>query len=260
MNNSINSELSLSSVQTRAYPEINTPKHSVSENFSAVPPVLSCKNLSKTFFDGALFVEVFKQLNFTVAPGERVAVVGPSGAGKSTLLHILGGLDTPTSGEVRIAGHDMAQLSDVERSKLRNRYLGFVYQFHHLLPEFTVLENICVPLLLRGTKPQIARDKGLRLLAKVGLEKRQQHKLGQLSGGERQRAAIIRALITDPLCVLADEPTGNLDARTAEKVYQMMLELNQEFNTSLIIVTHDLNLAAKMDRVLQLEDGVLKAT
>ncbi len=220
-------------------------------------PVLVCKNLGKTFHDGALNVDVFQHVNFAVQAGERVAIVGPSGAGKSSLLHILGGLDTPTSGQVIIAGHDFAMLGDSERSRLRNQYLGFVYQFHHLLPEFTVLENVCIPLLLRGTKPKIASDKARDLLNKVGLEKRCDHKLGELSGGERQRTAIVRALVTDPLCVLADEPTGNLDNRTADKVYQMMLDLNRDLNTSIIIVTHDLHLAAKMDRILRLESGTM---
>lgn len=220
-------------------------------------PVLICKNLGKTFQDGALFVDVFQHVNFTVQAGERIAIVGPSGAGKSSLLHILGGLDRPTTGQVIIAGQDAASLGDAERSRLRNRYLGFVYQFHHLLPEFTVLENVCIPLLLRGMKPKLAADKAMGLLSKVGLEKRRDHKLGELSGGERQRTAIIRALVTDPLCVLADEPTGNLDNRTADKVYQMMLDLNRELNTSIVIVTHDLHLAAKMDRILRLDRGTL---
>lgn len=221
-------------------------------------PVLTCKDLTKKFHDGALYVEVFKKLNFTVYPGERIAIVGQSGAGKSTLLHILGGLDRPTDGRVIVAGRDISSMSDAERSRLRNHYLGFVYQFHHLLPEFTVLENVCIPLLLRGTHPKVAREKANDLLAKVDLVKRRNHKLGELSGGERQRTAIVRALVTDPLCMLADEPTGNLDSRTSEKVYQMMLELNRDLNTSLIIVTHDLQLAAKMDKIFQLEDGELK--
>lgn len=219
--------------------------------------VLVCKHLSKTFSDGALQVNVFHQINFSVTSGERIAIVGPSGAGKSTLLHILGGLDKPTSGEVLISGCNIAKLSDVERSRLRNQFLGFIYQFHHLLPEFTVMENVCIPLLLRGVKAKHAKEKALSFLTKVGLEKRQHHKLGELSGGERQRTAIVRAVITDPLCVLADEPTGNLDNRTSENVYQMMLDLNRELNTSLIIVTHDLNLASKMDRILHLENGTL---
>ena len=225
---------------------------------SLPPPVLACHRLSKTFNDGALHVDVLQAVDFVVQPAERVAIVGPSGAGKSTLLHLLGGLEKPSSGQILIAGHDMAHESDAERSHLRNRYLGFVYQFHHLLPEFTVLENVCIPLLLRGTRPEDAKEKAKYLLGKVGLEHRSNHKLGELSGGERQRTAIIRALVTDPLCVLADEPTGNLDSRTAEKVYQLMLDLNRELNTSLIIVTHDMNLAEKMDRILHLENGRLE--
>lgn len=220
--------------------------------------VLSCQNLTKTFTDGALYVEVLQSINLTVAKGERLAIVGPSGAGKSTLLHILGGLDLPNKGEVFVAGRNMADMNDAERSHMRNQHLGFVYQFHHLLPEFTVLENICIPLLLRKTKLPEAKEKAMNLLSKVGLENRRNHKLGQLSGGERQRTAIIRALVTDPLCVLADEPTGNLDSRTAERVYEMMLALNKELNTSLIIVTHDLQLAARMDRILHLENGRLE--
>lgn len=220
--------------------------------------ILACSGLTKTFNDGVLKVDVLRNVNLNIAEGERVAIVGASGSGKSSLLHILGGLDKPTRGSVVVGGQEVTKLSDVERSRLRNRYLGFVYQFHHLLPEFTVLENVCIPLLLRGSKPQDAEQKALSLLEKVGLVARREHKLGELSGGERQRTAIVRALVTDPLCVLADEPTGNLDNRTAEKVYEMLLELNQACNTSLVIVTHDLNLANKMDRVLTLENGTLK--
>lgn len=219
--------------------------------------VLACENLCKVFHDGSLYVDVLQNINFTIHAGERIAIVGPSGAGKSTLLHILGGLDQPSTGQVMVAGRNMAHVGDAERSYLRNQYLGFVYQFHHLLPEFSVLENVCIPLLLRGEKPRVAKSKALDLLTRVDLVKRRNHKLGELSGGERQRTAIVRALVTDPLCVLADEPTGNLDNRTAERVYQMMIDLNKELNTSLIIVTHDLNLAARMDRILHLENGCL---
>ncbi|MDQ8039380.1 MAG: lipoprotein-releasing ABC transporter ATP-binding protein LolD [Rickettsiella sp.] len=219
--------------------------------------VLSCKNLSKTFHDGSLYVEVLKPINFSIQSRERIAIVGPSGAGKSTLLHLLGGLDQPSTGQVFLAKQNLATLSEIKRSHLRNRYLGFIYQFHHLLPEFTVLENTCIPLLLANINPKIAEKKALSLLKKVGLIPRQHHKLGELSGGERQRTAIVRALVNDPLCILADEPTGNLDSHTAEQVYQTLLELNDEFNTSLIIVTHDRRLASRMDRVLQMEDGKL---
>lgn len=220
-------------------------------------PILTCTNLTKTFHDGLLHVEVLKSINFSVHARERIAIVGPSGSGKSTLLHLLGGLDQVSNGQVFLAGHDLATLSEVKRSHLRNRYLGFIYQFHHLLPEFTVLENTCIPLLLAGVDPQTAEKKALSLLKKVNLLARQQHKLGELSGGERQRTAIVRALVTDPLCILADEPTGNLDSHTAEQVYQTLLELNAAANTSLVIVTHDLKLANRMDRILQMKDGQL---
>ncbi|MFZ0218846.1 MAG: lipoprotein-releasing ABC transporter ATP-binding protein LolD [Candidatus Aquirickettsiella sp.] len=220
-------------------------------------PVLNCTHLSKTFHDGSLYVEVLKPINFSVQARERIAIVGPSGAGKSTLLHLLGGLDRPSSGEVFLAGQNLAQLTENHRSHLRNRYLGFIYQFHHLLPEFTVLENTCIPLLLSGVSPLVAKQKAVTLLKKVGLLHRQYHKLGELSGGERQRTAIVRALVNNPLCILADEPTGNLDSHTAEQVYQTLLELNKEFNTSLVIVTHDQDLAKRSDRILHMEDGQL---
>ena len=219
--------------------------------------VLACCHLSKTFHDGSLYVEVLKPINFSVQARKRVAIVGPSGAGKSTLLHLLGGLDKASSGEVFVAGHNLATLNEVQRSRLRNCYLGFIYQFHHLLPEFTVLENTCIPLLLRGIKPAVAEAKARKLLKKVNLLHRQQHKLGEISGGERQRAAIVRALVNDPICILADEPTGNLDNHTAEQVYQTLLELNEAFNTSLVIVTHDRKLASRLDRILHMENGKL---
>lgn len=222
--------------------------------------VIACQNLSKTYVDGALKVTVLSDVNFTVKPKELVAIVGASGSGKSTLLQLLGGLDKPTEGKVLIADQDMTKLSDAERSRLRNQYLGFVYQFHHLLPEFSVLENVCMPLLIRGVDPEKAIIKAKPLLAKVGLENRLGHRLGELSGGERQRTAIVRALVTDPVCVLADEPTGNLDRHTAERVYATLLELNEEIGTSLIIVTHDPHLAKRMDRVLTIQDGKLIAT
>lgn len=222
-------------------------------------PVLECRGVSKVFTDGKLLTEVLKDVNLEIKPGERVAIVGASGSGKSTLLHLLGGLDQPSTGSILLAGRDLSELSEQQRSAWRNQCLGFVYQFHHLLPEFTVLENICMPLLIRGTRPEDAKEQAIVLLEKVGLTHRASHKLGELSGGERQRTAIMRALINRPLCVLADEPTGNLDHHTAERVYETMLELNQVFNTSFVIVTHDPRLAQRLDRTLTIVDGVLTA-
>ena len=222
--------------------------------------VLHCENLSKTFHDGRLKVDVLTDLNLRIGPAERIAIIGKSGSGKSTLLHLLGGLDTPTHGKIYIAGREMTLLSDADRSRVRNQYLGFVYQFHHLLPEFTVLENTAMPLLLRGLSPKDATEKSHQLLTRVGLAKRVEHKVGELSGGERQRTALARALVTDPVCVLADEPTGNLDQKTAQQVYELMLELNSVLGTSFIIVTHDLKLAEKMQRTLTLENGTLHET
>jgi lipoprotein-releasing system ATP-binding protein len=220
--------------------------------------VLECDHLSRTFKDGKLKVEVLKNINLQITQGEQVAIVGASGAGKSTLLHLLGGLDKPTVGNVHVAGFDINKLSEKKRSQLRNKTLGFVYQFHHLLPEFTVLENVCMPLLIAKEKPDIARLAAENILDKVGLSHRLEHKLGELSGGERQRTAIARALVNRPLCVLADEPTGNLDHNTATKVYEAMLELNRELGTSLVIATHDQTLSAKMDRTLIIENGILQ--
>ncbi len=219
--------------------------------------VIACSNLAKTYLDAAVQVDVLQQIDLEVKPAELVAIVGSSGSGKSTLLHLLGGLDKPTTGKVLVAGKDLAQLSEGEKCRLRNESLGFVYQFHHLLPEFTALENVSMPLLIRGIQPDVIEAKASALLESVGLKNRMLHKIGELSGGERQRVAIARALIAQPLCVLADEPTGNLDPRNADKVLQLFLELQIEHKTSVVMVTHDRDIAKHAQRILMLEDGKL---
>ncbi|MEW6991165.1 lipoprotein-releasing ABC transporter ATP-binding protein LolD [Colwelliaceae bacterium 6441] len=219
---------------------------------------LQCKQLNKSYFQGKLETPVLHGLDLTVEKGELLAIVGSSGCGKSTFLHIAGGLDTPTSGQVLINDVDIHQLSEKEKAQFRNQHIGFIYQFHHLMMEFSALENVAMPLLIRGEPSKHAEQLAQAMLVKVGLSHRGHHRPSELSGGERQRVAIARALVTEPALILADEPTGNLDFDTAEQIYQLLIELNQTVNTSFVIVTHDLTLAAKMDRQLRLDHGQLK--
>lgn len=220
--------------------------------------VLQCRHLARNYREGGRGVQVLSDINLQLHHGERVAIMGSSGAGKSTLLHLLGGLDAPSAGEVWVSGEKMSALNAAARGRLRNRMLGFVYQFHHLLPEFTALENIAMPMLIGGEIPATARKRAVSILGQVGLGQRLDHKPGELSGGERQRAAVARALVTRPACVLADEPTGNLDKKNAMNIYKLMIELNEESNTAMLVVTHEQTLAERMDRVLLLEEGRLQ--
>ena len=221
-------------------------------------PVLECRNVTREFREGGTTLRVLRGVDIAIKPAERVAIIGASGSGKTTLLQILGGLDEPTGGSVLVHGEPMHGVGEKAKGELRNRYIGFVYQFHHLLPEFTAEENVAMPLLIRRESKPAALEQADALLSRVGLGERLTHKPGELSGGERQRAAVARALITKPQLVLADEPTGNLDAGNGEHVLRLMLELNEELKTSLVIVTHDHSIAERMDRVLVLEDGVLR--
>lgn len=222
-------------------------------------PVLACYGLAKSYLDGAERIDVLRQIDLEVNAGEMIAIVGTSGSGKSTLLHLLGGLDKPTHGHVMLNGNKIQDLSEKEKCQLRNEHLGFVYQFHHLLPEFSALENVSMPLLIHGDDIKTITEKATHLLEQVGLKDRLQHRLGQLSGGERQRVAIARALVANPLCVLADEPTGNLDPENAERVLELFFHLQQKCQTSVVIVTHDMAIAKRAGRMMTIEQGKLVA-
>jgi lipoprotein-releasing system ATP-binding protein len=219
--------------------------------------VIQCHQLGKTYRDGELCVKVFENINLSIAAGETIAIIGASGAGKSTLLQLMGGLDNPTTGFVTIGDKKIASISESERCELRNKQLGFIYQFHHLLPEFTAIENVCMPLMIAGLSKKSIQEKAEKIITQVGLQHRMTHRIGELSGGERQRIAIARALVHQPVCVLADEPTGNLDHHTADIIFELMLQLNREHQTSFVIVTHNEALAKRCDRVLTLAGGIL---
>lgn len=227
-------------------------------NLAANQAVLKCEHISKSYNDGALNVQVLKDLNFEIHQGQSVSIIGSSGSGKSTLLHILGGLDMPSEGRVLLMDNELGQMSQKQLGRLRNQYLGFVYQFHHLLPEFSALENVMMPLLIAQQKKGEAEARAVAMLEKVGLKDRMLHRPSELSGGERQRAAIARALVTQPQCLLADEPTGNLDRKNAQNVLDMMLDLKNELGTSLVVVTHDDELAVRFERVMMMQDGHLR--
>lgn len=237
---------------------MSEPKRPMPDTTPSSPVVLKVEHIAKTYAEGGLRTRVLHDVSFELARGSTLAIVGASGSGKSTLLHIVGGLDTATSGHVEVEGRRLLSLSDAERGRVRNRSLGFIYQFHHLLPEFSALENVCMPLMIRGTPLDRTREAALDLLERVGLSHRVNHKPGEMSGGERQRCAVARALVTRPACILGDEPTGNLDEKNAAQVYELMLELNREIGTSFVLVTHDVRLAARMDRVLELTEGELQ--